>query len=380
MKAHWTLSPGVTYLNHGSYGATPRVVQEAQARLRAELESGPVHFMGRRLEPLLDAARGRLAGLLGARTADLVFVPNATHGVNTVVRSLRLEPGDELLTTDHAYNACRNALDEVAALSGARVTVARLPWPVPSAASLVEAVVGAFTPRTRLLLLDHVTSPTAVVLPVEPMVRAARARGIFTLVDGAHAPGMVPLQLSALDADAYTGNCHKWLCAPKGAAFLWVAPRHHAAVRPLSISHGRNATRTDRSRFHLEFDWTGTADPTAALCVPAALDFLEALLPGGLPALMAHNAALARAGRDVLASALGVQPPVPDDCLGSMASLPLPPGDAPALHDALYDAGFEVPVIPFPDAPSRLIRHSAQAYNHLGEVEALAGALLPLLR
>ncbi|MEN9800337.1 MAG: hypothetical protein RL653_4034 [Pseudomonadota bacterium] len=376
----WTLSPSITYLNHGSYGATPRVVQQAQSRLRDELESGPVHFMGKRLEPLLDAARARLAGLVGARTDDLVFVPNATHGVNAVLRSLAFGPGDELLTTDHAYNACRNALDEVAARTGARVTVARLPWPLTSRGGVVDAVVGAFTPRTRLLLLDHVTSPTAAVLPVERLVPEARARGIFTLVDGAHAPGMVPLALTALDADAYTGNCHKWLCAPKGAAFLWVAPRHQSSLRPLATSHGRNSPRTDRSRFQLEFDWTGTADPTAALCLPAALDFLEGLLPGGLPGLMAHNAALARTGRDTLARALGVEPPVADELLGSMAALPLPPGDAPALHDALYDAGFEVPVIPFPAAPSRLVRISAQAYNRPSEYEALAAALPALLR
>jgi isopenicillin-N epimerase len=191
---------------------------------------------------------------------------------------------------------------------------------------------------------------------------------------------MVPLQLASLGADAYTGNCHKWLCAPKGAAFLWVDPAHQGRMRPLAVSHGRNSPRTDRSRFQLEFDWTGTADPTAALCVPAALDFLESLLPGGLPALMAHNAQLARTGRDTLARALGVAPPVPDACLGSMASLALPPGDAPALHDALYDAGFEVPVIPFPVAPARLLRISAQAYNGPGEYEALAAALPGLLR
>lgn len=376
----WTLAPSITYLNHGSYGAIPLRVQQAQARLRDELESGPVHFMGRRLEPLLDAARARLAALLGARNDDLVFVPNATHGVNAVLRSLSFGPGDELLTTDHAYNACRNALDEVTARTGANVTVARLPWPLTSREGVVDAVVSAFTPRTRLLLLDHVTSPTAAVLPVEPLVREGRARGIFTLVDGAHAPGMVPLALTALDADAYTGNCHKWLCAPRGAAFLWVAPRHQASMRPLATSHGRNSPRKDRSRFQLEFDWTGTSDPTAVLCVPAALDFLEGLLPGGLPALMARNAALARTGRDILARALGVEPPVADGMLGSMAALPLPPGDAPALHDALYDAGFEVPVIPFPAAPSRLVRISAQAYNHASEYEALAGALLKLLR
>ena len=379
LHRHWALSASISYLNHGSYGATPRVVQEAQVRFRAELESGPVHFMGRRLEPLLDAARARLAALLGAREADLVFVPNATHGVNAVLRSLPFGPGDELLTTDHAYNACRNALDEVAARTGACVTVAHLPWPIPSAAALAEAVTATFTPRTRLLLLDHVTSPSAAVLPVAEIVSAARARGIFTLVDGAHAPGMVPLQLSALGADAYTGNCHKWLCAPKGAAFLWVAPAHQGRMRPLAVSHGRNSPRTDRSRFQLEFDWTGTADPTAALCVPAALDFLESLLPGGLPALMAHNAQLARTGRDILARALGVVPPVADACLGSMAALELPPGDAPALHDALYDAGFEVPVIPFPAAPARLLRISAQAYNHAGEYAALAAALPRLL-
>lgn len=387
LKAHWTLDPEITFLNHGSFGACPSVVQQRQSELRAQLEREPVRFMVRELEPLLDEARQRLASLLHAAPEDLVFVTNATQGVNTVLKSLRFSSGDELLTTDHGYNACRNALAEVAERSGAKVVTATLPWPVRDEDALVTAVISAITPRTRLLLIDHVTSPTAIVLPVQRIIREANARGVEVLVDGAHAPGMLELDLPALGASYYTGNCHKWLCAPKGCAFLWVRRDRQSAMRPLSISHGRNSPRTDRSKFQLEFDWTGTADPTAALSLPSALDFLESL--GGLREVMAKNRALALEGRDVLLEALGAKKLVPDALTGSMAVAPLPDSEGPPprsplysdpLQDALlFDHRIEVPIVPFPAPSRRLIRISAQRYNARGDYERLAAALVKLL-
>ena len=380
----WLLERGVIFLNHGSFGACPAEVLRHQAALRAEMEAEPVRFLSRELDDRLDAARQALAAFVGADPGDLAFVVNATSGVNAVLRSLAFRPGDELLTTDHAYNACKNTLDFVAGRAGARVVVARVPFPIASPAEVVDAVMARVTPRTRLALLDHVTSPTALVLPIERLIADLAGRGVEVMVDGAHAPGMVPLDLRTLGAAYYSGNCHKWLCAPKGSAFLWVRRDRRADVRPLTISHGANATRTDRSRFHLEFDWTGTSDPTAWLTVPTAIDYLGSLLPGGWPALMARNRALALEARRLLCGAAGTPPPCPDEMVGSLAAISLPDGP-PAdigwrrpdpLQRRLFDGwGIEVPVMSWPAAPRRLLRISAQLYNRRDHYARLAEAL-----
>ena len=389
LARHWALDPAVTFLNHGSFGACPRPVLAAQQRWREQLEAEPVRFMVRELEPALDAARAALAAFVGARAEDLVFVSNATTAVSTVLASLSFAPRDELLATDHAYAACRNALDRTAQRTGARVVTVRVPFPLRDAEPFAAALLAAAGPRTKLALIDHVTSPTGLVLPVERLVPALQARGVDVLVDGAHAPGMLPVNLSALGAAYYTGNCHKWICAPKGAALLHVRADRQAGIRPLVTSHGATSKRTDRSRFQLEFDWTGTDDPTAALCVPEALTFLGGLLPGGWPALMDANRALARRARDSVCAALSVPPPAPDALLGSLAAVPLP--DAPAgalpgplgldpLQETLFrDYRIEVPVTSWPAPPQRLIRVAAQAYNSAGQYERLAAALRELV-
>ena len=385
LRSLWLLDPAITFLNHGSFGACPRVVLDAASRLRERIEREPVRFFIVDLPTLLDEALAAVGAFVGAAGADLVFVPNATAGVSTVLASLALGPGDELLTTDHAYNACKNALDQTAERASARVVVARLPFPTPGPDAVVEAVLACVTPRTRLVLVDQVTSPTALVLPVDRLVAELSARGVDTLVDAAHAPGMVPLHLDATGAAYTTGNFHKWLCAPKGAAFLHVRRDRQAAVRPLATSHGRNSPRTDRSRFRLEHDWTGTFDPAPFLCVPEALRFLSTLLPGGIAAWMEQNHAAALAARDALCDALGIPAPCPDTMIGAMASVPLPhgPHDEPVdplqldpLQAALFERfGIEIPILPRPGAKGRILRVSTPAYVGPADVARLVTAL-----
>ncbi len=386
---HWSLDPQVVYLNHGSFGACPRPVLEAQDRYRAELEREPIVFVMQRLEELLDQARAELAAFVGVDPEDLAFVPNATTGVNTVLRSLDLRPDDELLTTSHEYNACRNALEFVAARSGARVVIANVPFPIASPDAVVEAVAPLVTERTRLGLFDHVTSLTGMVMPVKTLIAVLAERGIETLIDGAHAPGMLPLDIGALGPTYYTGNCHKWLCTPKGAAFLYVTSGRRETIRPLAISHGANADRPERSRFRLEFDWTGTDDPSAYLCVPDSIRFVGSLLPGGWPALMERNRALALAARAVLCDAFGVSPPCPDEMIGTLASVPMGVGAYTfpttmlafdPVEEILRDEyGIEVPVLECPSGPASLLRVSAQIYNSIEQYEYLAESILAIL-
>ena len=383
---HWLLDRDITFLNHGSFGACPRRVLEAQNEWRERLERQPLQFLVRELEPHLDAARAALAQFVGAAAEDVVFVPNATHGVNTVLRSLAFQPGDELLVTDQEYNACRNALDFTAERAGARVVVAKVPFPVRNADEIVNSVLEEVSQRTRLALLDHVTSQTGLVLPIARLVAELNRRGVDTLVDGAHAPGMVPLNLRQLGAAYYTGNCHKWLCAPKVAALLYVQRDKQAFIRPLTISHGANSARRDRSRFLLEFGWQGTFDPSAYLSVPEAIRFVGSLLPGGWAAVMAANRNLALAARRVLCASLRTSEPCPDEFIGSLASVPLPeaapdalprlPTNEYPLQDILREKHrIEVPLISWPSPPQRVLRISAQLYNSLPQYELLARAL-----
>ncbi|MDH3584388.1 MAG: aminotransferase class V-fold PLP-dependent enzyme [Phycisphaerae bacterium] len=394
LQALWALDPDIMHLNHGSFGACPRAVLDSQTALRAEMEAEAITFLARHLETRLDQARAQLGAFLGAAPQDLAPVSNATTGVNTVLRSLKLEANDELIITDHGYNACSNAARFAADRAGARVIVARVPFPLASPDEAHAAILDCASDRTRLAIIDHVTSNTAMILPIAEIVRDLQQRGIDCLVDGAHAPGILPLDLDALGAAYYTGNCHKWLCAPKGAGFLHVRADRQQRVRPLAISHAANSPRRNRSRFLMEFDWCGTWDPTAFLAVPVALEFVNNLLPGGIEQLMARNRDLALAARQLLCERLGIEPPCPAEMIGAMAAVQLPDGDDPEwqdprrptlsgisdLQDQLLERfGIEVPIFPWPAAPRRFLRISAQAYNQISEYEALADTLGKLL-
>lgn len=388
-RQHWTLDSNVVFLNHGAFGACPTPVLARQLLLRSRLEQEPVRFMAREYEPLLDAARQDLAAFVGVDPQDLVFVPNATTGVNSVLRSLRFSEGDELLTTNHSYNACRNALNYVAERSGATVVTATIPYPVTSPEDILEPLLSCVTPRTRLLLIDHITSPTALILPIQALAQQLIPQGIDVLVDGAHAPGMIPLDIQSLGVTYYAGNCHKWLCAPKGAGFLYVQRDRQSQIQPLTISHGANDPRSHRSRFHLEFDWTGTQDPTAYLAIPEAIQFLNSLCSGGWDALRDRNHELALQARQILVDGLDIQAPhCSGEMIGAMATLPLPNrfGPPQTLPGSLIDVlqedlwqnyHIEVPIIPWrlAGAERKLIRVCAQLYNDLEQYQYLVNCL-----
>jgi isopenicillin-N epimerase len=370
------LDPGLAFLNHGSFGACPRAVMAAQQRWRLEMERNPVQFLGRRSAALLRQAREALAGFVGGQADDLVFVPNATTAVNVVAQSLDLQPGDEVLATDHEYGACDATWQRVCAARGAiyrRVEIP-LPW-VP--AEFVPRLLAAAGPRTRLVFASHVTSTTALVFPVAALCAAARARGIASLVDGAHAPGLVPLDLDAIGADFYAGNLHKWACAPKGAAFLHARPEHHARLHASVTSwgyaegtggHSGFDAYLGRSTLERRLQWQGTRDPTAWLAVPDAIAFHRRHAdPAGCRAR-----ALALMHR--VAARSGLAPIAPDDGLTQMVPLPVRCDDPEALRQRLFERhGIEVPVTGH--RGRHFVRASVQVYNSDGDLRRLEDAL-----
>ncbi len=385
----WTLDPDVVFLNHGSFGATPRAILERQTELRAELERQPLRFYMHTYRDLWERARRAAAAFVGADLRGFAFVSNATEGVNSVLRSLAPEfgPDDELLVTDHEYNASRNALNFVAERTGAKVVVVDLPLPIEDPQEVVDRVIAGVTSRTKLLLIDHITSQTGMVLPIGTIVAAMRQRGVEVLVDGAHGPGMLDLSIDDLAPTYYTGNFHKWLCAAKSSAFLWVAEERRNDIRPLSISHGANAPAEDR--FLAEFEWTGTFDPTASMLVPDVIEHVGAMMEGGWPAIYARNRALALEARGMLLDVVGGRPNCPESMIATLATVALPDGDPDGpksvfetdpLQAALGEQfNIEVPIMPWPAPPKRQLRISAHLYNDRADYERLAEALTILL-
>ncbi|MCB1182468.1 aminotransferase class V-fold PLP-dependent enzyme [bacterium] len=369
------LRDDVTFLNHGSFGACPREVFAVYQELQRELEAEPVDFLSleRSLPGRLAAARARVAGFLGAERDEIVFVPNATTGMNIVARSLALGPGDEVLTTDHEYGAIDRTWTFLCEKSGARYVRRPLPGPLDDPDAVVAAVWAGVTPRTRVLALSHITSPTALVLPVAPLVARARAAGIITVIDGAHAPGQIDLDLGRLGADFYTGNLHKWLQAPKGAAFLHARAEVQHLVEPLVVSWGWRSARPGPSRFVDEQEWTGTRDPSAWLAVPAALDFWER---EEWPAVAAECRDLLRTARRELLAWAGTPPlATAEPWLAQMATVRLPDGLDPVALGAFLrrERSVEIPVFAFADRG--WLRISIQGYNTPDDVAALLAGL-----
>jgi len=372
--ADFALEPATLHLNHGSFGATPLIVRAAQDRWRARMEANTTRFFSVEIGPALRAAAERAATSLGGAGTDWVFVDNATTAVNAVLAGLDFAPGEEIVTTAHVYPAVRRILRRAAQRAGARVVEVALPCPIPDEETIVAAVAAALGPRTRLAVLDHVTSETATVFPIARLAAIFRAAGVPVLVDGAHAPGMLALDAPAIGADWYTGNAHKWLFAPKGCALLWTAPARQAATRPLVVSHGYDDGYT------AAFDWTGTRDPSAWLALPAALDYVAGL---GAAAMRQWNQALARAAGAMLADRLGTAIACPPAMLGAMASVRLPvaveasEANAWALRGWLRAShGIEAPAVAVGGA--LWIRISAQVYTERSDFDRLADALATL--
>lgn len=377
LREQFLLRPDVVFLNHGSFGACPRPVFEVYQAWQRELQRQPVEFLGRRFPDLMRGARERLAAFVGAAADDVVFVPNATTGLNTVARSLPLQPGDEVLSTNHEYGALDRTWRFVCAKRGARYVNQPLPEPLESHEQVVDALWSRVTPRTRVLFLSHITSPTALILPVAELAQRARRAGILTVVDGAHAPGQIPLNLEALGADFYAGNLHKWTCAPPGSAFLYARREVQSLLEPLVVSWGWESEMPGPSRFIDEHEWQGTRDIAAYLATPAAIDFLAA---HDWAAVQRACHELTRVARRAIAELTGLAPLTPDspEWFAQMVACPLPDCDGEALKRRLYDEfAIEVPIVTW--GGRRLVRVSIQGYNSREDVDALVTALQALL-
>ncbi|MGQ0675150.1 MAG: aminotransferase class V-fold PLP-dependent enzyme [Rhodospirillales bacterium] len=376
IRGEFLLDPDFLSVNHGSFGATPRAVLAAAEEWRRRLEAQPTRFMREELPRALRHAAATLGRFVGARGEDIAFVDNATTGCNAVLRSVEFRPGDEILGLDHGYGAVRNAARHVAARAGAALVEAKIPFPRPDAKGVVAAVAAMLNKRTRLAVFDHITSPSALVLPIAELIQLCRDAGVPVLVDGAHGPGHVTLDLEALSADWYTGNGHKWLSTPKGCAFLWARVDRQRDLRPVTISHGYG------KGFAAEFDWTGTRGPGAYLAVEAAIAFHERLGGAGL---RTRNAALAREAAGLIADALGTEPGADENMHAAMwtVRLPIPgpanPERATALRDRLVrEFRTDAPLHPL--AGAIWMRISAQAYNEIGDYARLAEIAAALCR
>ncbi|MEW5989335.1 MAG: aminotransferase class V-fold PLP-dependent enzyme [Chloroflexota bacterium] len=378
-KDLFLLDPDVVFLNHGSFGACPRPVFETYQQWQRRLERQPVQFLGRELMGLLQEARQVLAGYVHVEANDLVYVPNATFGVNVVARSLALGPGDEVLATDHEYGACDRTWRFLSRQRGFAYVRQPISLPVESAETIVEQFWQGVTERTRVIFISHITSPTALRLPVEAIGQRARAAGILTLIDGAHAPGQLPLDLTTLGVDFYTGNCHKWLCAPKGAGFLYAAPDRQPLIEPLVVSWGWGEERpfTSGSDFLDYLQWQGTDDPAAYLSVPAAIQFQA---EHNWPSVQEECHQLARATMIEIGRLTGLAPLYPADSglYRQMFTVPLPPGDVDQLKNRLYDEyRVEAPTWEWNGRP--YLRVCVQGYNTTADLETLLVGLAAVI-
>ena len=386
---HWSFDSSRVFLNHGSFGACPDFVIDEQRKWQDLMEREPVKFFEELMPDLLLQSRKALGGFLSCSPEDLAFVSNATSGVNTVLRSLQFERGDEILVPNHAYQACRNSIDFVARRWGAKVVEVNIPFPIDGSETVTQLMKAACSDQTKLVMIDTVTSPTGLRMPFEELTEFFEGKGVEVLLDAAHGIGMIPLNLEKLGASYVTSNCHKWLCAPKGTAFLYVRKDKQKKIQPLTISHGHTFPLGETTRFRHEFDWTGTQDISGWCALPAVIEGMADLVDGGWEGIMQHNHELAIQGRDILCDRLGIEQPCPNEMIACISTIRLPGEilskekmhEPDPLHHILSEKyNIQVPVWTWPSPAGRYLRISAQLYNSIEQYEQLADALVNELK
>jgi selenocysteine lyase/cysteine desulfurase len=383
----WQIRSDILYLDNGAFGACPTAIAEKQRQIRQWIEENPHEFFERSYISSWEASREALASFLHADAADLVLLPGATHGMNVVIQSLHFEEGDEIVTTNHVYSSVRLALDQVVKRDGARLVVVDIPLEVAGPETVLQLILGSVTTRTRFAVIDHVPSRSGLVFPIKEIVRELATFDIDTLVDGAHAPGMIPLDIADINAAYYVANCHKWMCAPRGTGFLHVRRDRSHIIKPLVIARSPYVlNRSKHSNLEHSFGWMGTYCPSAVLTLPAAIHHLETVMPGGYDGLLSRNHDLAVLARRIVCRTLGIPLPCPDSMIGAMATIPLLDSPGPEREGMLpiqqilwREHGIVVPVYSWPSYPKRVIRLSVQAYNSLDQYLRLADCLRSVL-
>ena len=384
MSKHWRLNEKTVFLNHGSYGATPTIVLNEQKRWQLLLEKDPVKFFEDIAPKALIESRKAIANLVNCDYEDLALIENATSGVNIILRSLKFEEGDEIIVPNHAYQACRNTIDYVAEKSGAVVVTCDIPFPIQGNQIIIDNIMKCVTENTKLAMIDTVTSPTGLLMPFEELVGLLESKGVNVLLDAAHGIGMIPLDIEKIGASYTTSNCHKWLCAPKGSAFLHVRKDLQSLIHPLTISHGMTAPLGDSTRFRHEFDWTGTRDVSAWCALPFVIDEFSKLVGMNWNEIMTHNRKLVIKGRNIICEKLSIIPPCPENMISSIATIKISSKqvsitdlyEIDPLHEKLLeDYNIQVPVWSWPNPQGRYIRISAQIYNNEDEYKYLANIL-----
>lgn len=384
LAENWALDASIVYLNHGSFGATPKRVLEKQAAIQKLCEYEAIDFFVEKLQGLVDESKQYLAEFVGTDTNNIVFVNNTTEGVNTILNSITTHAGDEWLITNHNYGACINALKHYAKRNSCKVNIANIPYPVFSPQEIIDSVCNAITPNTKLALIDYVTSASAIIFPVKEIIQLLKAKGIKVLIDAAHAPGMIDFNIEKLQPDFFVANCHKWICSPKGSAFMYVAPEHQSQIFPLVISHFNDSALGSKAHWANQFMFSGTRDYSAFISVKDALQIMPEIAETDWDGIRARNHELVWLAANKIAGVFGLELPCKEEMVGTICNIPMPDGQKPERSfntntrlkkDLMEKYRIEVPIFIFPNAPKQWLRISAQLYNSMEQYDYLINCL-----